>query len=92
MRKETLFAVRENSKIARDIYRMVLEGDTSAISAPGQFVNVQIDGLFLRRPISVCDVEAPVSYTHLDVYKRQPLWWGIRRSSQTLPIQIRWWS
>ena len=58
MRKETLFAVRENSKIARDIYRMVLEGDTSAISAPGQFVNVQIDGLFLRRPISVCDVEA----------------------------------
>ena len=36
---------------------MTLRGDTSAITAPGQFVNILIDGLFLRRPISVCDVE-----------------------------------
>ena len=35
---------------------MTLEGDVSAIERPGQFVNIQIDGLFLRRPISVCDV------------------------------------
>ena len=35
---------------------MTLRGDTSAITAPGQFVNIQLDGLFLRRPISVCDV------------------------------------
>ena len=36
---------------------MVLRGDTSAITAPGQFVNIQLDGLYLRRPISVCDVQ-----------------------------------
>ena len=56
--KESLFLVRENRKIAQDVYEMVLEGDTSAISAPGQFVNVEVNGLFLRRPISVCDVNA----------------------------------
>ena len=37
---------------------MVLEGDTSAITAPGQFVNMKLDGLFLRRPISVCDYDS----------------------------------
>ncbi|MBE7023355.1 MAG: dihydroorotate dehydrogenase electron transfer subunit [Clostridia bacterium] len=36
---------------------MTLSGDTSAITAPGQFVNIQIDGLYLRRPISVCDYD-----------------------------------
>ncbi|MBQ9734229.1 MAG: dihydroorotate dehydrogenase electron transfer subunit [Clostridia bacterium] len=36
---------------------MVLSGDTSAIERPGQFVNIQLDGLYLRRPISVCDYE-----------------------------------
>jgi dihydroorotate dehydrogenase electron transfer subunit len=36
---------------------MVLGGDTSAITAPGQFVNIKLDGLFLRRPISVCDYD-----------------------------------
>ncbi len=39
------------------VYRMTLEGDTSAITASGQFVNIKIDGLFLRRPISVCDYD-----------------------------------
>ena len=34
---------------------MVLAGDTSAITAPGQFINIKLDGFFLRRPISVCD-------------------------------------
>ncbi len=39
------------------VYKMVLSGNTTAITAPGQFVNIQIDGLFLRRPISVCDYD-----------------------------------
>ena len=56
MRKDGLFTVRQNWQIAQSVYEMVLEGDTSAISAPGQFVNVEIEGLFLRRPISVCDL------------------------------------
>lgn len=53
---DALFEIAENKKIARDIYRMKLSGDTSCITRPGQFVNIKIDGLFLRRPISVCDV------------------------------------
>jgi dihydroorotate dehydrogenase electron transfer subunit len=43
--------------LAASVYKMVLAGDTSAITAPGQFVNLKLDGQFLRRPISVCDAE-----------------------------------
>ncbi len=53
--KQGLFTIIDNSRIAPDVYRMILEGDTSAVTAPGQFVNIRLDGLFLRRPISVCD-------------------------------------
>ena len=52
--KQVRFAVRSNTRIAKDVYEMTLDGDTSALTAPGQFVNIKIDGLFLRRPISVC--------------------------------------
>jgi len=53
--KQTTFTITENTPIAPAVYRMALSGDTSAITAPGQFVNLALDGLFLRRPISVCD-------------------------------------
>lgn len=53
--KQGIFKITSNEKIARDIFKMTLAGDTSAITAPGQFVNIKLDGLFLRRPISVCD-------------------------------------
>ena len=53
--KQSIFTILENTSLTRDVYRMVLEGDTSAITAPGQFVNIQLSGNFLRRPISVCD-------------------------------------
>ena len=36
---------------------MELLGDTGEIVRPGQFVNIKLDGFFLRRPISVCDTE-----------------------------------
>ena len=55
--KQSIFTVQENTKIAASVYKMVLLGDTSAITAPGQFVNLRLDGEFLRRPISVCDVD-----------------------------------
>ncbi len=55
--KQELFKIISNTPIANDVLKMVLEGDTSPITASGQFVNIKIDGLFLRRPISVCDVE-----------------------------------
>lgn len=53
--KRMNFMIESNKKIAKDVYEMILLGDTSEISAPGQFVNIQIDGLYLRRPISICD-------------------------------------
>ena len=53
--KQSIFTILENKALTRDVYRMVLEGDTSAITASGQFVNIQLSGKFLRRPISVCD-------------------------------------
>ena len=55
--KDTYFTLIKNEKIAANTYLSVLEGDTSHISASGQFVNIKLDGLYLRRPISVCDVE-----------------------------------
>ena len=55
--KQGIFTVTENRKIVPSVYEMTLSGDTSAITAPGQFVNIQLDGFFLRRPISVCDCE-----------------------------------
>ena len=55
--KQSIFTVAENRKIASSVYEMTLSGDTSEITAPGQFVNIQLDGFFLRRPISVCDCE-----------------------------------
>ena len=53
--KQTIFKIESQKKIAKDVYLMTLSGDTDAITASGQFVNIKIDGFFLRRPISVCD-------------------------------------
>ena len=55
--KQTTLIVTENTRLADGIYRLRLAGDTSAITAPGQFVNLKLSGFFLRRPISVCDWE-----------------------------------
>ena len=55
--KQTTLTVTENTRLADGIYRLRLAGDTSAITAPGQFVNLKLSGFFLRRPISVCDWE-----------------------------------
>lgn len=58
--KQSLFEIVENCPLTDNVYRMRLKGDTAAITAPGQFVNIQLDGMFLRRPISVCDVQDDV--------------------------------
>ena len=55
--KDTIFTIKSNIKIAKNTYEMVLVGDTSDVTASGQFVNIKLDGFYLRRPISVCDVE-----------------------------------
>ncbi len=53
--KRSLFTIQDNQPLAPGTYRMTLSGDTGAITAPGQFVNIALAGKFLRRPISVCD-------------------------------------
>ena len=58
--KQGNFAIIDNIALTDNVYKMTLRGDVSAIIAPGQFVNMKLDGLFLRRPISVCDVEGDI--------------------------------
>ena len=53
--KQGIFEIKSNVVLTATVYKMVLTGDTSAITCPGQFVNILLDGLFLRRPISVND-------------------------------------
>ena len=55
--KQSIFTILSNTALTDSVYKMVLSGDTSAITAPGQFVNIQLTGKFLRRPISVCDYD-----------------------------------
>lgn len=52
--KQEIFKILTNQQLAKDVYRMTLTGDPCGIR-PGQFVNIKLDGLYLRRPISVCD-------------------------------------
>ena len=52
---EVKYTIAENAPIASGVYRLKLEGDTSAITAPGQFLDLRLPGFFLRRPISICD-------------------------------------
>lgn len=53
--KQSIFEIVSNKKLADITYEMVLKGDCSDITKPGQFVNIKLDGFFLRRPISVCN-------------------------------------
>ncbi len=55
--KDSIFKIARQKQIAKNTYEMVLVGDTSDITASGQFVNIKLDGFYLRRPISVCNVE-----------------------------------
>ncbi len=53
--KQGIYTIQQHQKLAKDVYLMELGGDTSAITAPGQFVNILLEGKYLRRPISICD-------------------------------------
>lgn len=55
--KQSIFEIRSNEALTDSVYKMILVGDTSDITNCGQFVNIQLDGMFLRRPISVCDYD-----------------------------------
>ena len=55
--KQSIFEIISNTPLTQSVYKMCLKGDTSSITACGQFVNILINGLYLRRPISVCDYD-----------------------------------
>lgn len=54
--KEVITKIKQNKKIAPGVYKLVLKGDVKDCNRPGTFVHIQIDGCYLRRPISVCDL------------------------------------
>ena len=51
------YEIKSNKKLTDSIFEMVLIGDTTSITAPGQFINIKLDGFYLRRPISICDYD-----------------------------------
>ena len=55
--KQSIFEIVSNEALTDSVYKMILAGDTSDITNCGQFVNIQLDGMYLRRPISVCDYD-----------------------------------
>ena len=55
--KQVILTITENTPLTASVYRMRLTGDVSAVTRAGQFVNLQLDGKYLRRPISVCDMD-----------------------------------
>ncbi len=58
MYKQGIYTVLSNEPLTASVRRMRLEGDTQWIVRPGQFVNIALEGRYLRRPISVCDYDA----------------------------------
>ena len=56
--KQQILTITENVPVTKTVYRMRLEGADLEAQKPGGFVNIRLDGLFLRRPISVCDSAA----------------------------------
>ena len=66
--KQSIFEIISNKPLTATVFEMRLAGDVSEITAPGQFVNIALSGKFLRRPISVCDVN-PLSGVLTLVYK-----------------------
>lgn len=57
MYKKGIYEIHSNTPLTESVWRMVLVGDTRYLTAPGQFVNIAIEGCYLRRPISVCDYD-----------------------------------
>ncbi len=58
--KQSFFEIVSNTALTDNVFKMQLKGDVSHITAPGQFVNIKLEGLYLRRPISVCDVQGDI--------------------------------
>ncbi|MBQ8682982.1 MAG: dihydroorotate dehydrogenase electron transfer subunit [Clostridia bacterium] len=79
--KQTIFTITENTSLTATVYRMVLVGDTAGITT-GQFVNILLEGQFLRRPISVCDCQGDALTLVYKVVGK-----GTRQMSEMVPGQ-----
>ena len=58
--RDVALTIVKQKKLTENVYKMTLRGDIAEVTRAGQFVNFQLDGLFLRRPISVCDAEGDI--------------------------------
>lgn len=57
---QSIFEIEKNTELIANVFRMELRGDTSKIKRAGQFINVKLDNMFLRRPISVCEANSDI--------------------------------
>ena len=62
--ENVVLKIVSNKQVGKDVFEMNLEGDLSSIKNPGEFVEIKLDGYYLRRPISVCDF----SENYVDIY------------------------
>ena len=85
MKQQTL-TVRVNTPLTPQVWRMVLEGDTSDITAPGQFLNLQLDGFYLRRPISICDWMGDTLRVVFEVRGEGTEWLSRRKAGEKLDV------
>ena len=83
--KQSIFTILENTPLTATVYRMRLSGDTAGITT-GQFVNIQLEGQFLRRPISVCDCTAGVLTLIYKVVGKGTAQMAEMKAGQTLDV------
>ena len=55
--KQEILTITENCPVTESVWRMRLGAPGLEEQKPGGFVNIRLDGLYLRRPISVFDSE-----------------------------------
>ena len=84
--KQSLFTLEHTRQLTDDTYELVLSGDTSAITAPGQFVNIQLPGRFLRRPISICDWMGDTLRVVFEVRGEGTEWLSRRKAGDKLDV------
>ena len=82
--KETLLRIAENIPLTRTVYRMTLTGEELEPHRPGQFVNLQTDGYFLRRPVSVADQEGDTLRLIYKVVGAGTAWLSIRQPGENI--------
>lgn len=84
----TIFTIISNERIAKSVYKMILSGNASEITRAGQFVNIKLDGFYLRRPISVCDCSDDTLTIIYKAVGKGTEYMATLKSGQTLDILL----